>query len=430
MKEKVIVLLAVMVMVVLGICYAAPSGETEDVYVDSLEEYRELNGIEPSNAVPETKEEDPAKAYYEEYQKYVKDYYDSFEREKLVKAKVLETEKSKDVYDTSNYYSITKYLVQKVKLQVLEGEYKDKEIEAEYVRTGDSLDNVHFASLKKGDVVFVSLSEDESGNLKASFTSAWSSVSRSSIVYILMIIGMLLLIIYAGRKGFSAGLIAIIAGLFSFVIIANFAYLGLGTVGVGILFVASLIISISFAHLGKTRNTLKAVLVSTFATLVTFILIWCMSFITRTVGTTFEVAAIGESIVYNKINFEALYYMITLAIASAFITNTVCLSIKKMERECSQNFDERVVECRDVLLSNVTMLAVALFAVYVPNHLLLLTNKFTDIEILNSETFVVEVMRFLVISISMVVSVMLIANDKLKIGNKYLEEAKNKNVEK
>ncbi len=430
MKKKVVFLFAVMAILAFGICYAATSGESNDVYVDSIEEYRELNGLGTQQTEPEVEGEDPAKEYYDRYQEYIKEYYDSFKREKLIKAKVLEVEKSKDVYDTSNYYSVTKYLVQKVKLQILEGDYKEKEVEAEYVRTGDSLDNIHFAELKKGDIVFVSTSIDEEGNLTASFTSAWSSVSRSSILYILMIIGFLTLIIYAGRKGLSAGLISVIAGLFSFVIIANFAYLGLGTVGVGLLFVASLIMSISFAHFGKSLNALKAMLVSAFSVLIAFILIWCISFITRTVGTTFEVAAIGESIVYNKINFEALYYMITLAISSAFITNTVCLSIKKIERESSQNFEERVNECRDVVLSNVTMLAVALFALYIPNHLLLLTNKFTDLEILNSETFVVEVMRFLVVAISMIISVTIISNDKLKIGKKYLEEAKDKNIEK
>ncbi len=429
MKSKMIIALVALFICIFGVAYAANSGEGTNDDVITIDNLDDLGLILNQTDTAESEEDTAGKEYFEQYQNYIKEYYASYERPTLTKAKVIEAGNSKFKYDTSSYYSVSRYYVQKVKLELLEGEFKGKEVDAEYMRTGDSMDNLHFAPLKVGDTVFVNAQVDDNGNVSVSFANAWSSVSRSSVIYILAIIGILLLIIYAGRKGLNASLIVISIGLFCFIILTNFAFHGLGILNVGIPFIFLLIASIALAHFGRKKIALKAMMVSAIVTAICFVLLWFVSFISRTVGVTFEIAAISESLVLNPINYQALFNIITLVISSAFITNTVCLAVKKMERESAQNFEERIELCKDILLSNIVMLAAALFALYIPNHLLLLSNKFNEIEILNSEVFVVEIVRFLAIAISMILAVPLLSLEKLGIGRKYLAESKDKDVD-
>ena len=421
------------------ICVFAKSGEVvqigsgEDLsnmnFIESDEDYEKvLNEVQGSNVNSEASSDDEQlKEYYEQYQDYIKDYYNSYERPQVNSAKVIEAEESKETYEIVDYYSVAKYLIQNIKVELLDGEYKGSQISIEYVRTGDSMDNIHFAPLKVGDTIFVQVDKDESGELVANVTNTWSFVSRSGMIIVFAVIAFLLLIIYGGKKGINSGLISIIAIVFSIVIISNSAYMGFGVIGTGILFILCLILTISMAYLGLTKTTLKAICVSVVMTLFAFVLVWFMSLITRTVGVTFEIAAIAENIILHNINFEHLYYVITLAIASAFITNATCSAIRRIDRECPEEFEEKIYACKDVIISNVVLCVVTMIVLYIPNHLLLINNKFTMTEQLNSETFVAEAIRMISTVICIVMTIPCVSIKQLKIGKKYLNEAKKEN---
>ncbi len=420
MKRSLIFLVIMICISSFFACYAVQSGEDSSgdntIYLDSLDQYEQI-----TNDKAKEDENEQLRQMYEEYKKSIVDYYESYERPQTVRAKVVKASASNVEYNVSNYYSISRLCTQDVTLEVLEGDYKGKEIEAKYVRTGDSLDNIHFAEIKEGDIVFVSV-EESGGELTASFSNSWASVSRNGVVYILIALAIILLMVYAGKKGLNAGLISIIAGLFSVIVITDFAFNGMSIALAGLLYVLALVVSISFAHLKVSKLAFKSMLVSLIAIAICVVLVVFTGFVSRTAGTTIETAVVGESIILNEIKFETLYYVITLAIGAGFITNTVCQLVSKIERECAQTFEERLELGKSVILSNITLLSITLLALYIPNHLLLLSNKLSATEISNAEPFVVEILRVVNIAISVILCAPLVSFDKWGFGKKCLPE--------
>ena len=193
------------------------------------------------------------------------------------------------------------------------------------------------------------------------------------------------------------------------VIIPNMAFVGQGFIIGGIILIVLLTALISLMKLEITVNSIKAIIISLILTVATFLLTIVANYLTRTVGTIFEVAAIAENVLLGNMNFEHLYIIMTMIIASAFITNLVCSSISKIEENKAKKFDEKVNVTKELLGSHVLMVVVALFATYIPNHLLLLTNKYTMTEIWNSEILISELVRLFVIIIVMSLTIPTVA---------------------
>lgn len=378
------------------------STDSEDVYIDNYEDYeRIMNGIEPAYSQDELKE------YYEEYQTQIEDYYNSYTREETVRAKVIEVSPVEEYYDYSDYYyTVTKYEFQPITVEITEGKYVGQTFEIDYLLTGDSLGNIRYAKVHKGDSIFVAVVADETtGDLYADITNTGSNVDRFGIVVRLGIFVMLVLIIYAGEKGVLISLITLLMLDFCLVIVPNMGFMGqgfvLGTIG----FVLLLIPTIALYELGFNKKVIKGSLISLVTVAATGCLLGAANYITRTAGIVFEASAVAENVILGNINFEDLYVLITLMIATIAITSSVCKTLKITEELVEKTFDEKTNECRDVVVSNILLLVITLFATYIPNHLLLLTNKYTATEIWNSEILTSELVRLFVLMISVVISV-------------------------
>ncbi len=398
------------------------------VYINNYDDYLDVVNNDDSEDEMPTEDElnSQLKAYYDEYQAYLKEYYDNYERQVPERAKIIEAGEVKEDYSISYAdQSISKYVIQKVKIKILPGEkHSGDELDLTYILTADSMNNIILSRLEKGDEVFVTVTENEDGTLQGNISNSWSTVKRVNKLLIIGIILALLLIIYGSKKGFSTALVCVIALVFATIIIPNFAHNGDGVIAVGILEILCLVFTITVIQLGLTRKSFKAMGISICMTLFAWLLIFFFNYITRTVGVTFEFAAIAENVILRNINFEHLYYIITLIVASAFITNTVAMAVKKIERECSQNYDERIMAAREVLPANIIPFMVASFALYIPNHILLLTNKFGEEEIINSETLVSEIIRALVIGLCITLVIPIVSMNIFGFGKKYLQEPK------
>jgi hypothetical protein len=195
----------------------------------------------------------------------------------------------------------------------------------------------------------------------------------------------------------------------------------MSTVCASAFLIIALRLSICAIHLGFNKQMFKAFIISICMVLVTWFVLFLACNGARIVGITFEVAAIAENVIHGDMHFEMLYYIITLFIATGIISNTIAMSVERMLKENVDSFNDRIAINRKVLASNVIILPIIIFALYIPNHLLLLSNKFLVKEILNSETFVSELIRFLVIVITTVISVPLVSLDIFGFGKKYIK---------
>ena len=402
-----------------NICFA----EEQVQVLDSLDEYADIvgdNGYDDSYDEPTSED---LKAYYDDYRDYLTGYYESFVREEPISAVILEISDVKEDYQVNYDYSVAKYTYQTAKVKILEGDHLGEEISVEYLLSADALDNIKLAELHVGDKIFINLVDNGDGTFTGEITNSWSTVQRINVVICIGIIAMLLAIIYAGRKGINISLIALIIILSATIIIPVFTNAGMGAVGTSLLISLLLIIAISMAHLGLNANTLKSICISIILSLFSVLLAFGMNYITRTVGTTFEYAAMAENVILGNINFESLFYMSILVISAGVLANFISTCINKINRESSDTFNEKTRDCRDILLSHITIVTLVIFITYIPNHILLLTNKFAEQEIMNSETLVSELIRWFAVIIPIIFAVPIISLEFLKIGKKYLNEA-------
>ena len=240
------------------------------IYINDYDDYvNAVSDAEVPDEVTDDSINQELKNYYDEYQAYLKDYYDNYERTESNKAKVVEAGKSKEEYQLDyQTYSISKYIIQPIKVEILDGEYSGEQVDIDYVLTADSLNNIVLSEVKKGDTVFVSVSKDENGGLTATITNTWSTVERINKVLIIGIILAILLLIYGGKKGFSTALVCVLALIFATFIIPNCAFGGNGVLVVGILEMICLIITLSVIHLGTNKNAFKAIAISSVLTAV------------------------------------------------------------------------------------------------------------------------------------------------------------------
>ena len=422
--KKILFLSAIVFIVVncFGICFA----EENVVVLDSLDDYYEI-----ANEVEDTSDEvtdEDLKDYYNEYKSYLERYYNEYERDIPVTAVVTEAKDIEEKYQISYDYSVSRYKVQSIKAKILEGNHNGEELALEYLISADALDNINLAALHVGDKIFVNLTEDDTGSLVGEISNSWSTVQRINIVLCIGVIAMLLLIIYCGRKGISGSLIVLIVILAATIIIPLFAVEGFGTIGTSILVALLLIISISMVHLGLKMDTLKAIAISTVLSALMIALAIGLSFVTRTVGVLFEYAAIAENVILGNIDFSTMFYMSILVIGAGAIADVVAMCINRINRESADIFNDKVRLCRDVIVSHIILISLVLFVVYVPNHILLLTNKFLEQEIINSETLISEFVRFFAIVIPIIFTAPIISLEFFKFGKKYLNEAKEEPV--
>ena len=407
-KKTISILILTILTMVWTVCYATDSSnvveldQNTDEYINSYEEYEQLMNEQDSGY---TQEE--LKQYYNEYQKGINEYYNGYERDKTVRAKVVKTEKVQEEYELNEYYySISKYEFQPITVEIIEGEHKGETFKIDYLLTGDSLNNIKYSELKRGDTIYVGFFvNEETGETYADITNAGSNVERFWVVGIIGLITFALVIIYGGRKGLMATLIALLILDFCLIIIPNMGYMGQGFVIGGDILIVLIILIMSLMKFGFNIKMLKALLISTGGLIIAGILMALFNSLTRTVGITFETAAISENVVLGNMNFENLYIIITLIIASVFITKIVCETIEKISTLNTNIFNEILSNCKNLLGPNVITLVDTLFATYIPNHLLLLTNKYTSSEIWNSEILISELLRMFAIIISMTLAI-------------------------
>ena len=417
MKKFSILLIIIAIMSLFVVAYADEAEqEPTEAYIDSLSELEDLY-----SDYSQEEEEDPLKSSYDMYQSYLKEYYEQYERPITYKAKVIEVGKVEEKYYQQDYYSVSKYVVQKVKVEIIEGEYKGKQKEFDYILTMDSLNNITIAEATVGDIVFVTVEPAESGDIDVAVPNSWASTSKFHVVIVLAIIAIILLIIYAGKKGLSTSLVALMAILATVVVICTFVFNDMGVAWASVLMMIVLSLSICAIHIGFNKQMLKAFLISIGMVLVAWLVLFIACKGARIVGISFEFAAIAENIIHGDMHFEMLYYIISLFIATGIISNTVAMAVERMLKENVENFTDRIEVSKKILASNIIILSVVIFALYIPNHLLLLSNKFLVKEILNSETFVSELIRFLVIAITTTISIPFASLNVFGFGNRYIE---------
>lgn len=387
------------------------SGETE--YLNSYEEYEDLiNGM------------DEQLEYKELYNQMIEQTIESYkeaERDTIYKAKVLEASEPQVYYGYYQY--LYKSLYQTLKIEILEGSEKGKVVEdVNYILTGDTYGNLELPKVTEGMTIHVSLQldddgnvyTDENGSIYAYSSSIDSPVSRWGYILTLIIITAVLVGIYLGKPGLKmlVPILLIVDLIVLFMVPALFD-------GTNVMLLLGFIIlmstiTICVLKLGLNSKTFVAILVSLVMSFMLVLLVYGFDSLAYMSGITYEATSFVESIlprvvdseVVPVIDLHALNVATITLIAFFMFVPIVCETINVYEENKNKKkaYSLTVDKMKEHISDKLVTIVPILLALSIPKFIILLANKCSLREIVNSEILGSDIVRILFVVIAMVVA--------------------------
>jgi len=187
--------------------------------------------------------------------------------------------------------------IQEIKVEILDGKYKAKQIIAEYVISYDLNENVKSYDLKEGDKVIVEILKDENQNLIATV----QDVSRSTPILICFIMLLILILSIGNKNGIKTICIFIISLLIIYFILIKGIFNG-NNVFFVTLFTSILIIILNLLILnGFNKTTLISILGT-----IGGILSCCI--LTSIFINIFKLSGVSEEVIYLSMNMNKIVF--------------------------------------------------------------------------------------------------------------------------
>lgn len=369
------------------------SGEKDDgsIYLDSYEDYEKI-----------LKDVDEQEVYKKDYEQMIQNQIEEFEKiekSKTVKAKVLETKNVEEYYsnDSTGTYKI-KY--QPLNVQILEGEYKDKEVEVSYILTADSYENIKVPAIRKNQNINVILQE-ESGDLYAYATTIDAAVDRAGYVLALAIVTILVVLICLRISGLKVlTLLILLADLIILIVVPNILE---GTSILWLTIVTSLLYMFVTAVLknGLKTKIIPVILTSISVTLVLTIGLIIFGNMTNLCGIMYEITSMIEVFPKGTIDFYVLY-LASFILMSIIVTIDIASEGMKLYDENGNKNAKKLL--KEYTANKMPTTIGILLVMMIPKYLYILMSKYNFTEIINSEMLLTDIIRILFLTLAIVIT--------------------------
>ena len=352
------------------------SGDTE--YLEDYSDYEDL--------INSMDEQEYYKSSYEQMITETVENYNNATREKLYKAKVLEATEPETYYGYYQY--LYKSVYQVLKIEILDG-------------------------------INVSVTEDDSGTVYAYSSSIDSPVVRWGWIAALIVLALILVCIYVGKPGMK--MLVPILLVVDLIIMVVVPLMFSGTNMMLLLGVVVLLstITICVLNLGIRAKTFVAILATLIMTFVLVLAMYGFDNLAYMSGITYEITSFVESILPRVINSEvetamdlhAMNIVMTALMAFFAFAPIVCKTIdvydkKKNEEKSVLN---TVEEMKEFVADKIATIVPILFTLVIPKYMILIINKCSLNEIINSEVLGSDIVRILFILITIAIAAPLTA---------------------
>lgn len=409
-KVLSVTVLAVLFLLIFNVSIFATETLEEDSYIGYDDEYSEDNydydysdyeSIMGSGYTQEELEEG-----YNTQMELLKEQYKEYERSELVKAKVTSMNEMDYEYVTDQY-NIYKDWSQKITIEILEGDYKGEQFDIEYPITIDLVGNIKLAEVSKGDIIYVYFNSTSEGETPTpGIMTIDTSVNRSTAFIVLGIISALLILVYGGKHGINTIVMIILATvLFFFTLVPSIT--NEYNIIITTIFAASLLIIANIVlKIGINKKALLALISSIVVLIFISALFYGFTYMGKITGNTFEAMVISEMIIYN-INFYHLLMSVLLIGVAVIVSNIACNVANAVEENKSyNNRAERVLNnSKEIIPNYLNTIVILLLSILIPKYLLLVSYKYPFKELMNSEMFISEISRILIIIIAVCVTI-------------------------
>lgn len=442
--KKFRILLAVFLIMICTVCFATD----EDALIEIPETYDEddisyLNDYDDFyNTYNEMGTQEEIREYYREFLSYSREQDAIAKNQETVKAKILDAKDVKTTY-AMDYYTPYKLEAQTISVQILEGEYKGKIIDMQYVLTADTYGNIKIQPAKTGDIIYVVVDDNtDSGEIELYTGSHDSRVSRLGTIGLLIVAVVIAVCIFGKIKGLKTLLLIVLVFDLVFVLTiplimqtnssvilekgkdANFPTIeeiakdesiaiiseddNLQPIKVEVfkksnvaiyvmIFDIIIIVGVNVInHLGLSKKALMACGITLCIVLITAMLVSGVNLLTKMNGNTFEAVSSAESIINRNVDFAAIYMFTVLVICGVAVSNVVSkvmLEYKKEYYEETTNY---------YMIAHISMIAIISLILLMHKVITLMVFRYTVKELLNSEMMLLEVSRMLMLILATV----------------------------
>lgn len=401
--KKIFVSFLMVFAIMSTMCVFATDEVVDNSQVIELESYEDYEAL--FNEQEQISDEE-YEAAYKEQMEYLVEYYDEFETEELIKAKVLEVYDAEYMYETDYSGFVYKLKTQDVKVKILEGDYEGKEVTVTYPLAADMLGNLEVAELKKGDVVYVALGVDEeTEELYADIGGVGFNVERK-IGMIVLAIATAALILACGReKGLLSLLITALIIIVTLLIFTEQIYLGTQIILLALIIAAVITSMIVITKLGLTRDSFLVSASTILVLIIVALLTFGIDGLVKNTGGTFDAMFLVENIIRQNIDFHHMFVGGIILILSVVLPYVACDVWKKCKETNAAGFNNLLDASKSAVSGKLEVVTGILMTLLMPKLIYLYSYKYTTNEIMNSDLMVTEFVRLFMCLIGIALTV-------------------------
>lgn len=407
--KKFLLIFCVVVAIFGTMCVFATEVSDDSNQVIEIEDYEQYEDL---FSTEQTLTDEEYEEVYVAQMKELAEYYEGYVAEELTKARVVEADEPEYVYEAYTGDYVFKYKMQKIKVEIIEGEYKGEIISLDYPLTADMFLNLDVAKLNKGDVIYVYPYVDgESVNAEVGTTG--SNVERRAGVIILFVVTALVIVIFGRKKGLISALIVALIAVLVLLIGAEQIYAGTPIIVLTLIFAFVIVSMLAISKFGLSKNSLAVIAISIIVIVFSVFLTYGVDALLKNTGGTFETTFLIETIVTGNIDFHALFVASIILLLAVAVPNVVSKAWCKCRKANTYNTIELLKASSSAMSGNLEMVTVALTTLFVPKLLYLYSPrlmssyayKYTADEILNSDVLIAELIRLCMVLIGMAIAV-------------------------
>ena len=400
--KKILLILIVILTFCLNTVFATTneyiefsSGEIDDgsIYLDSYEDYEEMmQGM------------DEQEIYREEHEKAIAQQikaYDETNPQEIIKARVLTIEDTEEYYSYDNYGTY-KIKYQPINVQILEGKYKGQTFDMTYILTTDSFENIKVKEIKENQIINVVIEAYEGEEEPYIYaTTVDASVNRISNTIILLVITLILIFIYLGKKGFKIlPQLILIADIILLIFVPEMLE-GRSIIWMTMITITLYVITNITLKVGLNAKIIPTLLATFAILLITTIGLIAFNNISNMSGIIYEITTVIESFPKGTINFETLVLSIYLLMATVVISDVASMVINTYSDYKKEESREKI---KEYVSEKILTISLILFITIIPKYMYMLIAKYSVEELLNSEMLTNEITRIIFLIISMLLT--------------------------
>ena len=282
--------------------------------------------------------------------------------------------------------------IQKVKIEILDGEYKGKEYDAEYVLAYDLEAKIKNYELKVGDEVTVQITDDGAGTV----TAQVEDIVRTNYVILMLVLFLIAFFMITGKQGIKPVLSLIIIALTIYFVLLKGIYAGNNAILMTFLATIIIVVFNSIIMSGLSKKTITLIIGILFSTIISGIIGYIFIHLTKISGISENIIQLSLNMTQIEFSFRDIVLVSTMISSIGLCMNIGMFIVNKLDEQKDKTADisrkeiiKDGIEFGKKLISNqINTITLIFIGISISLLLAFLASNTRTIEVLNKESVI------------------------------------------